>query len=155
MKPLSTLFAVAIATTCHAQAPLPVQVFSGAKIQSQTAALIASARASGSSGTKLGDYSSHTIEISVRTKSGGAEVHAHFDDIFLVTKGTATLITGGTVIDPTAEKNGETKGRGIRGGRSQILAKGDVVNIPAGTPHQLILAPGTIYASIVIKVREP
>lgn len=155
MKLLLTLAAVAIALTCQAQTPRQVQVFSAATIQSQTAALIASARTSGSSGTTLVDYSSHAIEISVRTKSGGAEVHAHFDDIFLVTKGTATLITGGTVIGPKAEKNGETKGQGIRDGHAQTISKGEVVHIPAGTPHQLILAPGSRYASIVIKIREP
>ncbi|HVC48038.1 MAG TPA: hypothetical protein VND90_12400 [Terracidiphilus sp.] len=155
MKLIPVLAVVALAAAGHAQSSRHAEVFSGKKVQSQTAALVTAAKATGSSGATLGDYSSHAIKLSIRTASGGAEVHAHYDDIFLVTEGKATLITGGTVIDPTTGKNGETKGRGIQNGTSRTIAKGDIVHIPAGTPHQLVLAPGTVYASIVIKVREP
>ena len=156
MKLIPVLAAAAlIALPCSAQTAGHAQVFSNKDISSQMQALIQAAKASGSSGAKLADYHSHLIELSTRTSSGGAEVHAHFDDIFVVTRGRATLTTGGTVIDPRTGPNGETKGRGIRDGKSQTIAKGDIVNIPAGTPHQLTLAPGSTYAAIVIKVREP
>jgi mannose-6-phosphate isomerase-like protein (cupin superfamily) len=156
MKLISVLAAAAlIALPCSAQTAGHAQVFSSQAVASQMKALVQAAKASGSSGTKLADYHSHLIELSVRTASGGAEVHAHFDDIFVVTRGKATLVTGGTVIDPKTGPNGETKGRGIRNGVSQTIAKGDIVNIPAGTPHQLLRAPGSTYAAIVIKVREP
>lgn len=156
MKLIPTLAAAAlIALPCSAQTVSRAQVFSASTVSARMNALVRAAEASGSSGTKLADYHSHAIELSVRTSSGGAEIHAHFDDIFLVTRGRATLVTGGTVIDPKTGPDGETKGRGIRNGRSQAIVKGDIVNIPAGTPHQLILAPGSTYASIVIKVREP
>lgn len=155
MKLIPVLLALTVAATCHAQAGQKVDIFPGTSVQSQTKALIAVAKTKGSSGAKLGDYGSHAIQLSIRTSSGGAEVHAHFDDIFVVTDGKATLITGGTVIDPKTGKDGETKGRGIRSGTSRTITKGDIVNIPAGTPHQLVIAPGTIYASIVIKVKEP
>lgn len=155
MKLMPVLAAIALAAACQAQTSRHAEVFSGKNVHSQTDSLIAAAKATGSSGATLGDYSSHAIKLSIRTASGGAEVHAHYDDIFLVTEGKATLITGGTVIDPKTGKNGETKGRGIRNGVSRAIAKGDIVHIPAGTPHQLVLAPGAVYASIVIKVREP
>jgi len=48
----------------------------------------------------------------------------------------------------------ETHGSGIRDGVTQVIAAGDVVTIPAGTPHQLMVAPGTTYSSIVVKVKE-
>jgi mannose-6-phosphate isomerase-like protein (cupin superfamily) len=155
MKLISILAAIALAAVCQAQPGRHAEVFSGKKVEAQTAALVAAAKRTGSGGATLGDYSSHAIKLSVRAASGGAEVHAHFDDIFLVTGGTATLITGGTVIDPKTDKDGETKGRGIRNGTSLTITKGDIVHIPAGMPHQLVLAPGTVYTSIVIKVREP
>ena len=155
MKLVSLLAVAALAVPCCAQPVSRAQVFSGKHVTSQMSALVQAAKASGSSGAILGDYQSHAIKLSVRTASGGAEVHAHYDDIFFVTQGKATLITGGTVIDPSTGKNGETRGRGIRDGKSQTIAKGDIVHIPAGTPHQLIIAPGAVYASIVIKVREP
>jgi quercetin dioxygenase-like cupin family protein len=31
---------------------------------------------------------------------------------------------------------------------------GDVVIIPAGVPHQLLIAPGMVYSSLVAKIKE-
>ena len=152
MKLIPILITALLAAPCFAQTP--AQVFSGKDVSSQMSALIQKAKAKGDSGAKLADYGSHAIQISTRAKSGGAEVHAHFDDIFVVTQGHATLITGGSLIDPKTGPNGESKGTGIRDGHSQVIRKGDIVNIPAGTPHQLKIFPGEVYASIVIKVRE-
>ncbi|MGA7930646.1 MAG: hypothetical protein WCA20_32195 [Candidatus Sulfotelmatobacter sp.] len=75
------------------------EVFPGKDINSQLEVLTQKAKSFGSSGAKLGDYQSHNIGLSLRSGSGGAEVHAHYDDIFVVTEGNATLISGGTVID--------------------------------------------------------
>ena len=138
----------------YAQSPQPVQVFSSAQIHDRLAQLAKEAKSSGSSGSTLGDYGTHAIKLSERTTSGGAEIHAHFDDIIYVTEGKATLITGGEVIEPHSGDNGETTGTGIRNGESHAIAVGDVIHIPAGTPHQTVLAPGTLYSVIVIKVKE-
>jgi mannose-6-phosphate isomerase-like protein (cupin superfamily) len=112
------------------------------------------AKAKGSSGAILGSYGSHTIQLSTRTASGGAEVHAHFDDVMLVTAGSAMLVTGGAVVDAQTNNDGETHGTSIRGGVSQTVSAGDVIHIPAGTPHQLLILSGTQYSAIVIKVKE-
>ena len=120
----------------------------------QLTALVEKARPSGSSGAALGDYKSHAIKLSVRTASGGAEIHAHYDDIFVVTDGSATLITGGTVVDTKTGADGESKGTRIQDGKSHTITKSDIVHIPAGTPHQLIIAPGDTFSTIVVKVRE-
>src|SRR5271163_470186 len=116
--------------------------FSAQDIQKQLADLAPKAQSSGSSGSTLGDYTSHQIKLSVRTASGGAEIHAHYDDVFFVTQGQASLITGGTVENPKTSDDGETKGTGIRAGSTRVISAGDVVNIPAGTPHQLKITPG-------------
>jgi mannose-6-phosphate isomerase-like protein (cupin superfamily) len=136
------------------QAPGAAQVFSARDMASQLESLTQTAKAAGSGGAVLGNYQSHTIQLSVRTASGGAEVHAHYDDIFVVTRGDATLVTGGTVENAQTGNDGETKGKSIQNGRSQTITKDDVVHIPAGTPHQLIIAPGTVFSSIVVKVKE-
>lgn len=154
MKLIPIVVAALLAPPCFAQTG-GAQVFSGKDVNAQMSALVQTAKATGSSGAKLGDYGSHAIQLSARGKSGGAEVHAHFDDIFFVTRGRATLITGGSLIDPKTGPNGEAKGSGIRNGHTQLIQKGDIVNIPAGTPHQLKILPGQVYASIVIKVHEP
>jgi mannose-6-phosphate isomerase-like protein (cupin superfamily) len=154
MKLIPILVITALAVPCYAQTGNSVKVFSSKDVTSQLAALVEKAKPSGSSGATLSSYESHAIKLSVRTASGGAEVHAHYDDIFIVTQGKATLLTGGTVVHAKTGSDGETKGSGIRNGRSQTIVKGDIVEIPAGTPHQLILAPGGVYCSIVIKVHE-
>jgi quercetin dioxygenase-like cupin family protein len=153
MKLISILAITVFALPCCAQNK--AEVFSNQNVSSQLATLTQTAKASGSGGATLGDYKSHSIRLSVRAKSGGAELHAHFDDIFVVTDGKATLITGGTLIDEKNNKDGESTGSSIQGGSTQTIAKGDVVHIPAGTPHQIMIEPGTVYSSIVVKVREP
>jgi mannose-6-phosphate isomerase-like protein (cupin superfamily) len=155
MKPLILIFlAVALNVSATAQSAGKAEVFSSKQVQEQLAALGHQASASGSAGVTLADYGSHKLQISVRTASGGAEIHAHFDDVMIVQQGTATLITGGTVTDPKTGADGETKGTAIQGGNSQTIVPGDVVTVNAGVPHQLLIPPGTTYSALVIKVKE-
>jgi mannose-6-phosphate isomerase-like protein (cupin superfamily) len=130
------------------------EVFSASDIKAKLATGEQAARVSGSGGGKLGDYGTHSIGLSVRDTSGGAEVHAHFDDIFYVTGGHAMLITGGTVADAKTGPDGETHGSKVEGGTTQTIAEGDVVHIPAGVPHQIIVEPGVTYSAVVVKVKE-
>jgi mannose-6-phosphate isomerase-like protein (cupin superfamily) len=159
-KEVKMKLAIAIALTALgipalAQSAGKAQVFTSADVHGQLAQLVEQAKAKGSSGgSTLGDYGTHAIKLSARTPSGSAEIHAHFDDVMLVTEGKATLITGGTVVDGRTGADGETHGASIRDGISQTISVGDVVHIPAGTPHQLVIAPGTTYSSVVIKVKE-
>jgi mannose-6-phosphate isomerase-like protein (cupin superfamily) len=154
MKLISMLTMAALVIPCCAMPASKAEVFSGKDVALQLEALVQAAKASGSSGATLGDYKSHAIRLSIRTASGGAEVHAYYDDIFVVTEGKAILVTGGTVLDGKTEKDGETKGSGIQNGQSQTIAKGDIVHIPAGTPHQLTIAPGDVFGATVVKVKE-
>jgi mannose-6-phosphate isomerase-like protein (cupin superfamily) len=154
MKLIFILTLPLMAFPCLAQAQSKAEVFHNGEVSSQFMKITESAKASGSGGTDLCDYGSHAIKLSVRTKSGGGEVHAHYDDIFIVTEGKATLITGGTLVNPQTGKDGESKGSSIQNGDTQAIAKGDVVHIPAGVPHQLIIADGETYGSIVVKVKE-
>lgn len=128
--------------------------FSAQDVQQQLDDLALKSKSSGSSGATLGDYGSHKIQLSVRTTSGGAEIHGHYDDIFVVKQGHATLTTGGMITDPKTTPDGETKGSGIQDGHIQEISAGDVVNIPAGTPHQLKIPEGVLFSTIVVKVRE-
>jgi mannose-6-phosphate isomerase-like protein (cupin superfamily) len=150
-------FAVALAAfsiPCFAQSPDKAEIFSSNQLRDQLAQLAQQAKSAGSSGFKLGEYGTHTLMLSERTTSGGAEIHAHFDDVMLVMDGKATLITGGEVLDSHVGANGETTGTKIRNGAAQTIAAGDVIHIPAGTPHQLLIAPGVTYSAVVIKVKE-
>ena len=145
---------IALALSASAQSGGKADVFSAAQIHSQLTALAAQAAATGSAGTTLADYGSHRVQISVRTVSGGAEMHAHFDDVMIVEQGSATLITGGSIPDAKSNPDGETKGTSIQGGQSRNISAGDIVTVNAGVPHQILVPSGTTYSAIVIKVRE-
>jgi mannose-6-phosphate isomerase-like protein (cupin superfamily) len=151
------LIAIAVASfsiACSAQAPPKVEVFSSTQIHSQLQQFAAQAKTKGSGGSTIGDYGSHKFMLSERTANGGAEIHAHFDDVMFVLDGKATLVTGGEVIDPHSHSDGETSGSGIRNGVTQSVGPGDVIHIPAGIPHQLLIAPGVTYSAFVIKIKE-
>jgi mannose-6-phosphate isomerase-like protein (cupin superfamily) len=152
---LATAIAMAVfALPCTAQSPGKAEVFSSTQIHGQLVQLAQQGKAKGSSGATLGDYGTHAIKLSERTVSGGAEIHSHFDDVMIVMEGNATLISGGELIDAHAGSNGESTGSGIRNGVVQSISTGDVVHVPAGIPHQLLIAPGTSYSALVIKVKE-
>lgn len=155
MKYLLTAFAViAFSISAIAQSGGKADLFAADQVKAKIAELTAQAAASGSSGAVLADYGSHKVQISVRTASGGGEIHAHFDDVMIVQQGTATLITGGTITDPKSNPNGETSGTGIQGGKSQTIGPGDIITVNAGVPHQLIVPARTTYAAVVIKIKE-
>ncbi|HZP07107.1 MAG TPA: hypothetical protein VFB43_19565 [Terracidiphilus sp.] len=90
--------------------------------------------------------------LAVRTKNGRAEFHAGSADEFFVVHGQATLLTGGTIINPQGTE--EVRGDSVQGGTRTILKEGDVVHIPSKTPHQLLLDDG-IFIYILVKIPSP
>jgi mannose-6-phosphate isomerase-like protein (cupin superfamily) len=119
-------------------------------------ALLDKARAgSGSAGVTLAQYKGHYTMLTARTASGGAELHGKFADFLIVIDGEGTEMTGGTMVDPKPGANGEVRGKTLEGATPHVLHKGDLIHIPAGTPHQSIEAPGQTITIYVIKVEEP
>lgn len=86
-------------------------------------------------GVPLLEVTGYKIHASRREAPGMAEVHDWETDVMYVLEGSATIVTGGTVVDPKVVEAGQIRGRVIEGGESRRVAKGDVVVIPAGTPH--------------------
>jgi len=66
--------------------------------------------------------------LTLRKKSGGAEIHPKFADIFVVIHGQATLMTGSMVVNPKLASPGETQGTSVQGGSPTQLHQGDVVH---------------------------
>jgi mannose-6-phosphate isomerase-like protein (cupin superfamily) len=72
-----------------------------------------------------------------RLKAGEVEVHDHLNDEFVVQSGHAVVRVGGRVSGNHQTAPGEWRGGAITGGHSYQLAPGDVLWIPAGSPHQV------------------
>jgi mannose-6-phosphate isomerase-like protein (cupin superfamily) len=76
------------------------------------------------------------IVIANRGRQRGSEMHDHTNHVFIIVDGEAEFITGGKMTDPRVTAPGQTRGSGIEGGTVHHLSKGDVITIPAKTPHQ-------------------
>ena len=86
-------------------------------------------------GMPLLETMGYKIHASRREAQGQAEVHARDTDIIYVLDGSVTLVTGGTVVDPKVVGQDEIRGSRLEGGTLHALNKGDVIVVPAGTPH--------------------
>jgi len=79
------------------------------------------------------------------------EVHDSSDDIYYVLDGQATLMLGGTLVEPTEISPGEWRAKTATGGQSVAIKKGDLIVVPRGTRHQRT-ATGKGFSMILIKV---
>jgi mannose-6-phosphate isomerase-like protein (cupin superfamily) len=80
-----------------------------------------------------------------------AEVHDASDDVYYVLDGAATLILGGRLDAPHEAQPGEWRAAHIVGGQTVNIAKGDLIVVPRGTPHQRSTT-GKDFTMILIKV---
>jgi mannose-6-phosphate isomerase-like protein (cupin superfamily) len=70
-----------------------------------------------------------------RREAGEAEFHAKTNHVFIIVEGEATFVTGGTMVDAKQTSPDERRASKIEGGQTHHLSKGDVITIPAKTPH--------------------
>jgi mannose-6-phosphate isomerase-like protein (cupin superfamily) len=123
------------------------------------AAVLAS-QASGKSGPdkmaseKLADYGNYNTQLAHREASGAAELHEKFADIFVIQSGEATVVVGGKIDGSHQTEPGEIRGTGVSGGERHRVSAGDVVHIPANTPHQMLVDAGRQVTYFVVKVES-
>ena len=124
---IATLAAAAVEPTSPGMAPKP-----GVAVSYFDHDMVAAAFAKGAPLLELPGYK---VNPSRRDAPGVAEVHLWETDVVYVVDGAATLVTGGTTVDPKETEPGQIRGTSIEGGESHELAPGDVVVIPNGVPH--------------------
>ena len=98
--------------------------------------------------------SSHTVMAVYRAGDGEAEVHEKMTDIFVVQTGEAVMVTGGEVVGAKSTGPGEIRGASIKGGTKHKLSPGDILHIPAGTPHQTLVRAGVEFTALIIKAES-
>jgi mannose-6-phosphate isomerase-like protein (cupin superfamily) len=101
---------------------------------------------------QLGRGTGYTYAVTHRDSSGGLEVHADWTDVFVVQSGSATMLTGGIADNAREVSPGEWRGGTIHGATNAPIKVGDVVVIPAGTPHQMLLRSGERISYLALKV---
>jgi mannose-6-phosphate isomerase-like protein (cupin superfamily) len=92
-----------------------------------------------------------TILAAHRDADGQVEVHTRLNDEFVVLAGHATVLVGGKVEGNKETAPGEWRGGKISGGKSYALGPGDVLWIPAGTPHQSLVPKGGDFRYLTFK----
>jgi len=81
------------------------------------------------------------------------EVHDGSDDIYYVLEGTATLMLGGTLVEPNEISPGEWRAKTATGGEAVKIKKGDLIFVPRGTRHQRTVTDKK-FSMILIKIFE-
>ena len=99
-----------------------------------------------------GDGRNYMVHASRREAPGMVEVHTKDADILYVLQGSATIVTGGTMVEGHNIAADEIRGKEIIGGETRSLVPGDAMIIPNGVPHWFkeVQAPFLYY---VVKVR--
>ena len=75
------------------------------------------------------------VVLANRREAGPIEYHEHTNHIFIIVDGEGTFIAGGALVGAKETKPGQMTGTSIEGGQTFHLTKGDVITIPAKTPH--------------------
>lgn len=154
-RALSMFLAAALSVPSAAVSGDGAELIHPEDLQSNLARVLGQAKTAGHATVLLAGFGNVALKLSVLTESGKAEVHAHVDDVMIVQQGSATLITGGVLTARGELSNSGTEGTAIQKGFAHKIAAGDVILIPAGVPHQLLIPPGATYTYLVAKVKEP
>lgn len=111
------------------------------------------------------DAGGHNVGVGVLHRAEGdkqtAALHYKVSEVYHVIKGSATFVTGGTLVNAkirdassmevSKEDGPGASGTAIQGGVPHQLKAGDVIVIPAGTPHWFSKIDGSI-GYLVIRV---
>jgi mannose-6-phosphate isomerase-like protein (cupin superfamily) len=149
MHPFKIAIAITfVAALAAAQQPAAqaMKIFSSS---SDVAAMIAKAKADrkpdqaliGQPILRLAPYGAN---LEYRGAVGPAAVHEQEAEMFYVIEGSATLVTGGKLVNEKRTNPANLSGTAIEGGSERQVAKGDFFIVPENTPHWFSTINGAI-----------
>ena len=94
------------------------------------------------------------VVLANRREAGPVEYHEHTNHIFIIVEGEATFVTGGTMVDPKQTSPDQMRATAIEGGETHHLSKGDVITIPAKTPHWFKEVPTKTVAYYAVNIES-
>jgi mannose-6-phosphate isomerase-like protein (cupin superfamily) len=102
----------------------------------------------------VGNYDGHSVYLVLRGKTGNAEIHETESDVQISVRGRAISVIGGELIDAEQLPRKQIRGSAIQGGTQQELEPGDLMHIPPGLPHHLLIDASEPYMYLLIKIDE-
>ncbi len=92
-----------------------------------------------------------TVLIVRRDRPGEVEMHETQNDVFVAHAGRATVLVGGVQTGQRQTAPHEWRGGTLSGATSYPMATGDVLFIPAGLPHQVVVRKGGTFSYLAFK----
>ena len=126
-------------------------IWSEADLQGRHELLSVRVRSDRSARETLADYGSptrsHRFRYIHRDGDGVPEIHDDIIDVVFVKSGAGTLLVGGRMLDRRG-----SLGTGIAGGARHPVAAGDVLHIPAKTPHGYLVPDGGHVTYVLVRI---
>jgi mannose-6-phosphate isomerase-like protein (cupin superfamily) len=155
---LSALVATAVATVALAQpAAAPPRTFMNAK---EIMGLVEKAKADRKGDAPLVavpilSMAPYRAQLEYRPGTSPAAVHEKDAELMVVLEGTGNIVTGGKLVEEKRNNANNLGGSSITGGNSQAVVKGDMLIVPANTPHQVIPTGGAPIVLMTMHVPHP
>ena len=152
-----TIIVAAVASNAWAQSTAPVSVFMSDK---DITALVDKAKAD-----RKGDapvvaepillLAPYKAQLEYRPGTGPAAFHEKDAELMVVLDGTGNIVTDGKLVDEKRVNANNLSGSSIADGVTHAVVKGDMIIIPANTPHQVIPTGGAPIVIMTMHVPYP
>src|SRR5215470_8418919 len=87
-----------------------------------------------------------------RPATAPAALHEKDAELMVVLEGAGNIVTGGKIVDEKRVNAANLSGPSIADGNSQAVVKGDMLIVPANTPHQVIPTGGAPIVLMTLHV---
>jgi mannose-6-phosphate isomerase-like protein (cupin superfamily) len=151
------LLAAVVASSALAQQAAPMNTFMGNK---EIMGLVDKAKADRKGDAPLVaepilSLAPYRAQLEYRPGTSPAAVHEKDAELMVVLEGTGNIVTGGKLVDEKRNNANNLGGSSITGGKSQAVVKGDMLIVPANTPHQVIPTGGAPIVLMTMHVPHP
>ena len=150
VRPAFLIFALAFAPVVQTSPP-GFRMWNASELEERSEALGTRVGPDGSARETLADYEtpagSHRFRYIRRDSDGRPEQHDNIEDVVFVKSGAGTLLLGGEMLGRTGDLGTE-----IVGGSRYPVTAGDVLRIPAGTPHAYLVPDGGHVTYLLVRV---
>ena len=97
----------------------------------------------------------YRAQLEYRPGAAPAALHEKDAELFVVLRGTGNIVTGGKLVDEKRVNANNLSGSSIANGDAHKVIAGDVLMVPANTPHQVIPSGGKPIVVMTLHVPYP
>ena len=155
VAPRLAFIAMALAFGLLQPTPPGFVQWSVADLEARDTALATRIGQDGSARETLAEYGNptgaHRFRFIRRDADGRPEQHERIEDVVFVQSGQGTLVVGGDLIGGIG-RGGEHSGTDVSGGTRYEVAAGDVIHIPADTPHRYLVPDGGHITYVLVRL---